>query len=127
MKKSEKIQLGICLSILIPLICFYENFFGFGNFIDAHFTSTEQLNFLFSILGIISLFIFFSLIYLIIKLIKSEKMASKFRKEIQVGESVRFNGYQNGNIGELLEIEGDYVLVKVKLPKDRIYPIIVKE
>jgi hypothetical protein len=60
--------------------------------------------------------------YGFIQMIKNEMSASKYRKAIQVGDSVHFSGSNTSFDGEVLETDDTYVTVKVKLYKGSVYP-----
>jgi hypothetical protein len=73
------------------------------------------------LLGLVIITMFVIICIGIVKLIKTESNASKFRKEMKIGDSVYAHIGSNIN-SEVSEIDNDFVTIKTKVSKHLVYP-----
>lgn len=73
-------------------------------------------------LVMLALSMFCGIVYIITKLIKSEKSRKDFGKSMKVGDSAYTPTASNGVIGEIVEINNEEVKILITVPKSRVYP-----
>jgi len=60
--------------------------------------------------------------YRIIKSVKKERIARKYRKCMRKGDDVKFNQLSDGMDGRIVELSDNYVTIETKVRKEFIYP-----
>lgn len=116
LKDTLVVSLGFLAVIALGLGLFFES-----DIISYIRTNTEQVSLISGILfTIIMISMFGYLGYAIFSVIKNERNAKKYRKEIGVGDDVHFSSrISRGNV---IKTDGDHVFVEVKVHKNSIYP-----
>lgn len=71
---------------------------------------------------LLSLFMAFMFFYVLVKVIITERKRKSFITTVKVGDKIQTPVINNSVSGEVIEIHDDSIVMKVIVPKNRVYP-----
>ena len=71
---------------------------------------------------LVSLFMAFMFFYVLVKIIVTERKRILFITTVKVGDKIQTPVVNNSVDGEVIEIHDDSIVMKVIVPKSRVYP-----
>lgn len=125
MKKENLKIIGLIL-LGISMLALMYNVENFTKFLTTSLGEKGTGNLLMGILGLMFLGMIAYIVYGFVRMVKSERKASRFRKVVNIADKVSVSVRDSFN-AEVVAVDEEYVTISAKFRKGLIYPEYKKE